>query len=239
MDGAEVGPNSGRTREGSKKDVIVQRLRSDIVTGEIPPGERLSEARLATRFGVSRMPVREALKELEGEGFVAIEERRGTFVRSVSRSEILDLFEVREAVEGMAARLCAGRVNNALLSQIDQTISDMAEHVRVADMDGYSRTDAEFHRLIVTGASNERLSDHYQLLIHNLHRGLLSSIVTRREGRMERSLTEHREIVRALHAHDSDEAETSMREHVRRGRLELEEEVITKFGDPTGPLPSA
>ncbi|MEV4974683.1 GntR family transcriptional regulator [Streptomyces scopuliridis] len=218
------------TRESSKRETILHLLRRDIVTGAVPPGERLSEARLATRFGVSRMPVREALKELEREGFVAIEERRGTFVRSVSRSEILDLFEVREAVEGMAARLCAARANNSFLDRIDQTIAEMAGHVRVANSDGYTRADAEFHGLIVAGASNERLSDHYRLLIQHLHRGLLSSIVTRREGRMKRSLAEHREIVRALHAHSADKAETAMREHVRRGRLELQEEVSTKFG---------
>jgi DNA-binding GntR family transcriptional regulator len=227
-----VDDDSNPNRESSKKDTIVHLLRSDIVSGAIPPGERLSEARLATRFGVSRMPVREAFKELEQEGFVAIEQRRGTFVRSVSRSEILDLFEVREAVEGMAARLCAARANNDFLDRIDQTIAEMAEHVRVFDSDGYTRTDAEFHGLIVAGASNERLSDHYRLLIQHLHRGLLSSIVTRREGRMERSLAEHRKIVRALHAHSADEAETTMREHVRRGRLELQEEVSTKFGGP-------
>jgi len=229
-----VNAETAPTRENSKRDVILDRLRRDIVTGAIPPGERLSEARLAARFGVSRMPVREALKDLEQEGFVAIEQRRGTFVRSVSRSEILDLFEVREAVEGMAARLCASRANNDWLARIDESIAEMAECVRVADSDGYSRTDAEFHGLIVQGASNERLSDHYRLLIQHLHRGLLSSIVTRREGRMERSLAEHQEIVRALHAHDPEGAELSMRDHVRRGRLELHEEVGAKFGASGG-----
>jgi DNA-binding GntR family transcriptional regulator len=214
----------------SKKELIIKHLRAEIVSGQIPPGVKLSEARLAERFGVSRMPVRDALKELESAGFVTIEQRRGTFVRGMSRSEILDLYEVREAVEGMAARLCAHRANNDLLAKLDEAIETMARQVEVLDMDGYSRTDERFHELILSGASNERLSDHYRLLFQHLHRGLLSSIVTRREGRMERSLAEHAEIMRALHAHDPRGAEDAMRNHVQRGRLELHDEVGVKFG---------
>jgi DNA-binding GntR family transcriptional regulator len=220
--------------EMSKKELIIQRLRAEIVSGEIAPGEKLSEARLAERFGVSRMPVRDAFKELENAGFVTVEQRRGTFVRRMSRSEILDLFEVREAVEGMAARLCAYRANNDLLAKMDEAIEAMSQQVKVLDMDGYSRTDERFHELIMSGASNERLSDHYRLLVQHLHRGLLSSIVTRREGRMDRSLGEHVEIMRALHAHDPQGAEDAMRKHVQRGRLELQDEVSAKFGTSTG-----
>jgi DNA-binding GntR family transcriptional regulator len=217
--------------EMSKKDLIIQQLRTEIVSGQIPPGVKLSEARLAERFGVSRMPVRDALKELESGGFVTIEQRRGTFVRGMSRSEILDLFEVREAVEGMAARLCAHRANNDLLAKLDEVIETMSRQVKVLDMDGYSRTDEQFHELILSGASNARLSDHYRLLIQHLHRGLLSSIVTRREGRMGRSLAEHVEIMRALHAHDPRGAEDAMRNHVQHGRLELQDEISVKFGE--------
>jgi DNA-binding GntR family transcriptional regulator len=101
------------------KDAIVSQLRQEIASGIIAFGEKLSEARLAQRFGVSRMPVREALKELEASGFVAIEHRRGTFVRRLSRPEILDLYEVREAVECMAARLCANRANNEIVAMLD------------------------------------------------------------------------------------------------------------------------
>ncbi|MFI6823439.1 GntR family transcriptional regulator [Micromonospora sp. NPDC050187] len=214
----------------SKKDAIVQRLRDEIVSGAIAPGEKLSEARLAERFGVSRMPVREAFKELEGAGFVSIERRRGTFVKSLSRHEILDLFEVREAVEGMTARLCANRASNEFLARIDEVMASMQDCVEAGDTDGYSAMDARLHELITEGAGNERLSDHYRLLVQHLSRGLLSSIVTRREGRMQRSLAEHRAVVYAIRARDADAAEEAMRAHVQRGRLELQDEVTTKFG---------
>src|SRR6202789_2779630 len=108
--------------KGSMKDAIVAQLRQEIASGVIPFGEKLSEARLAQRFGVSRMPVREALQELEASGFVSIEHRRGTFVRRLSRPEILDLYEVREAVEGMAARLCANRASNEIIALLDEVM---------------------------------------------------------------------------------------------------------------------
>ncbi|MGW3955583.1 GntR family transcriptional regulator [Streptomyces sp. NPDC004752] len=214
---------------GSMKDAIVRQLRQDIVSGAIAYGEKLSEARLAQRFGVSRMPVREALKELEGAGFVTIERRRGTFVKRLSRHEILDLFEVREAVEGMAARLCANRANNEIVARLDETMIALAAAVAAGDNDGYSATDERLHELIAEGAGNDRLTDHYRLLVQQLHRGLLSSIVTRRTGRMERSLAEHQAIIKAIRTHDADAAEQAMRAHVQQGRLELADEVSVKF----------
>jgi DNA-binding GntR family transcriptional regulator len=214
---------------GSMKDAIVAQLRQDIASGAIALGEKLSEARLAQRFGVSRMPVREALKELESAGFVTIEHRRGTFVRRLSRPEILDLYEVREAVECMAARLCASRASNEIVALLGEVMSALADAAQSGDTDGYSATDERLHELIMQGAGNAPLADYYRLLVQQLHRGLLSSIVTRREGRMERSLAEHRAIVAALRARDAQAAEAAMRAHVQQGRLELADEVQHKF----------
>ena len=214
---------------GAMKDAIVSQLRQEIAAGIIPFGEKLSEARLAQRFGVSRMPVREALKELEASGFVAIEHRRGTFVRRLSRPEILDLYEVREAVECMAARLCANRGSNEIIVLLGEVMFAMADAAERGDGEGYSAIDERLHELIMQGAGNGPLADYYRLLMQQLHRGLLSLIVTRREGRMERSLAEHRAIVSAIRARDAQAAEAAMRTHVQQGRLELADEVLHKF----------
>jgi DNA-binding GntR family transcriptional regulator len=215
--------------KGSMKDAIVSQLRQEIASGTIAFGEKLSEARLAKRFGVSRMPVREALKELEASGFVAIEHRRGTFVRRLSRPEILDLYEVREAVECMAARLCANRASNEIVARLDEVMFAMADAAERGDAEGYSATDERLHELIMQGAGNDPLADYYRLLKQQLHRGLLSLIVTRRAGRMERSFAEHRAIVGAIRARDAQGAEAAMRTHVQQGRLELADEVQHKF----------
>ena len=105
----------------------------------------------------------------------------------------------------------------------------MADAVERGDADGYSATDERLHELIMQGAGNGPLADYYRLLKQQLHRGLLSLIVTRREGRMERSLAEHRAIVGAIRARDAQAAETAMRTHVQQGRLELAAEVQHKF----------
>jgi DNA-binding GntR family transcriptional regulator len=215
--------------KGSMKDAIVSQLREEIASGTIAFGEKLSEARLAQRFGVSRMPVREALKELEAAGCVAIEHRRGTFVRRLSRREILDLYEVREAVECMAARLCADRATNDIVARLDEVMFAMGAAAQSGDAEGYIATDERLHELIMEGAGNSPLAAYYRLLVQQLHRGLLSSIVTRREGRMERSLAEHRALVGAIAARDAQAAEAAMRAHVQQGRLELADEVQHKF----------
>jgi DNA-binding GntR family transcriptional regulator len=226
---ADTSPAPVAAGKGSMKDAIVAQLRQEIASGAIALGEKLSEARLAQRFGVSRMPVREALKELEAAGFVTIEHRRGTFVRQLSRREILDLYEVREAVECMAARLCADRATNEIIAQLDEVMLAMGDAVARGDADGYIATDERLHRLIMQGAGNAPLADYYRLLVQQLHRGLLSSIVTQREGRMERSWGEHRTIVSAIQAREAQAAEAAMRAHVQQGRLELADEVQSKF----------
>jgi DNA-binding GntR family transcriptional regulator len=224
-----IPPRLADAGRGSMKDAVASQLRQEIAAGTIALGEKLSEARLAQRFGVSRMPVREALKELEAAGFVTIEHRRGTFVRRLSRREILDLYEVREAVECMAARLCASRASNETVARLDEAMLALADAVQGGDTEGYSAADERLHELIMQGAGNDPLADYYRLLVQQLHRGLLSLIVTRRAGRMERSLAEHRAIVAALRARDTEAAEAAMRTHVQRGRLELADEVQHKF----------
>ncbi|MCR1783988.1 GntR family transcriptional regulator [Nocardioides carbamazepini] len=215
--------------ERSKKEMIADELRREIGSGRIRPGEKLSEARLAARFGVSRMPVREALKELETAGFVSVEQRRGTFVKQMRKHDILDLFEVREAVEGMAARLCATRAGNELLSRIDEVMAEMHRVVEAGDIDVYGDVDARLHALIAEGSGNDRLREHYRLLVQHINRGLLSSIVSQRAGRVTRSFDEHVRLVAALQSRDGDAAEAAMRKHVRSGRAELQDEVAAKF----------
>jgi DNA-binding GntR family transcriptional regulator len=163
--------------------------------------------------------------------FVIIEQRRGTFVRGVSQRQMVDLYEVREALEGMAARLCATRATSELLTELDELIAQMAETVRQGDAQGFISKDERLHELVFQGAANERLLDHYGLLIDHLHRNYLSTVVTRREGRLDRSLAEHRGVVEAIRMRDGDLAEEAMRTHVRQGRQELAQQMIqTKLG---------
>ncbi|HEV7962210.1 MAG TPA: GntR family transcriptional regulator [Actinoplanes sp.] len=224
--GTTGGQAPQEAQHGSMKDAVVEALRADIVSGALPPGTKLSEARLAERFGTSRMPVREALQVLARADFVVAEQRRGTFVRGVSQRQVVDLFEVREAIEGMAARLCASRASAALLASLDEIIERMRTAAGSDDSIGFIAADEELHSAIFEGSANERLLDHYGLLIDHLHRNYLSTVVTRRPGRMARSFAEHQAIVEAIRMRNADMAEQAMRQHVRLGLQELAEQMV-------------
>ncbi|MGG7464655.1 GntR family transcriptional regulator [Plantibacter sp. YIM 135347] len=210
----------------SMRESIAEVLRSEIVQGTLAPGTKLSEGRLAERFGTSRMPVREALQTLARADFVIVEQRRGTFVRGVSQREIVDLYEVREALEGMAARLCAVRASEELLDRLDALMAQMAAAVEANDSVSYIQADEQMHASVFEGSANLRLMDQYRLLTDHLHRNYLSTVVTRRPGRLTRSMTEHQAIVEAVRMRDADSAERAMRHHVVQGRQELAQQMM-------------
>lgn len=203
------------------KDQIVASLRQEIIDGDLVPGQKVSESKLAARYGVSRTPVREAIKQLEIENLVTVERRRGTFVKRLSIRDVMDLYEVREGLEMIAAKLCAQRADNRIISELDVVLDDMESLVRAGDREQYLERDRALHTLIFDGANNPRLVDHYQLLTNHIARDVLGTIVTGVEGRMARSLAEHRKIVQAITLRDGASAERHMREHVQTGRDEL------------------
>jgi DNA-binding GntR family transcriptional regulator len=216
------------------KHAIAQALREAIVDGEFRPGEKLSEARLAERFGVSRTPVREALKELEVEDLVTVRRRSGTFVKQLTRREVMELYEVREAIEGMAARLCAERASAATLKRIDRVMARLAKSVDRDDGDAFLKLDSDLHELIFIGADNQRLTEQYRILVQHMHREQLGFVITRRPGRLARSFAEHEAIVHALHDRSPDGAEFAMRTHVQRGRAEIAEALVASGAPENG-----
>jgi DNA-binding GntR family transcriptional regulator len=191
------------------------KLTQAIVSGEFAPGERLSEADLARRFGISRGPIREALGRLEGK-LVTRMPRVGVSVIKLSREKLINLFAVREALEGMAARLAAERMTDAEIADLDQLLEQHRGHADVASGAAYYQAgqDDDFHFRIVRAARNEQLE--HMLLEElyfklKLYRYRLSS----NPGRPLRALAEHRTIVEAIGSRDADAAEAAMRMHIR------------------------
>jgi DNA-binding GntR family transcriptional regulator len=205
----------------SIKDEIVAALRVDIVNGTLMPGQKLSESRLAEMYGVGRTPVREAIKQLEAEKLVSVERRRGTFVKRLTPRDVMDLLEVRQAIEALAAALCAQRATGAQVAELDAILDRMEPAVRAGDQRTYLACDDELHRAIFESSGNPRLVDHYNLLLNQMQRDVLAKIVSGVEGRMDRSLAEHKAIIRAISVRDPQGAEAAMRVHVRAGRHEL------------------
>jgi DNA-binding GntR family transcriptional regulator len=186
-----------------------------IISGELAPRSSLSEMALSETFGVSRTPIREALKQLQIEGLVEIRPRVGTFVAVPSRRDLTEMFQMKELLEGAAARLLAfrGTVPELDLLQVNMRAAD--EAARDGDTDRFAELVHEFHGLIVTGADNGKLEAHYRTLMNQLVYPRLVRASLSRPGRLMASDNEHRRVVDLILAKDGDGAERVMREHVR------------------------
>ncbi|MGW5019944.1 GntR family transcriptional regulator [Streptomyces cacaoi] len=199
----------------SARSRVISELRGRIISGELAPGTSLSEIVLSEAFGVSRTPVREALKQLQTEGLVDIRPRVGTFVSAPSRREITELFQMKELLEGAAARLLAQRGRVVELKQLEENLLRADEAVRKGGQDRYAELVHEFHDLIMRGADNAKLADHYQTLMNQLAYHRLVHTSLSQPGRATRSESEHHHVLELIRAKDGDGAERVMREHVR------------------------
>lgn len=193
---------------------LLDRLRRLVLHGDYPPGSQLAELALAQEFEVSRTPVREALKQLENEGLVEIRPKVGTFVRTPTRREIVELFELKQGLEGLAAGLFARRGRIPELDVLERNLDASDEAAAANDSVRYAELVHEFHWTLVLGADNAKLVEHYERLMNQLayHRIVLRTV--RHAGRISMSTDEHRSVVEALRAKDAIGAEFAMRDHV-------------------------
>ena len=203
-------PRGGVTDRAS----LLERLRSTVLSGRYAPGEMMPEAVLAEEFGVSRTPVREVLKQLQNEGLVEIRPRVGTFVRMPTRREIVELFQLKESLEGLAAGLLARRGPVPELDVLASNLERSDVAVRRGDAATYAELVHDFHWTIVRGADNHKLVEHYQRLMNQLayHRIVVRTI--ERPGRLAASTREHHSVLEAIRLKDAIGAESAMRVHV-------------------------
>ncbi|MEO5663414.1 MAG: GntR family transcriptional regulator [Nocardioides sp.] len=186
--------------------------------GAVGPGLNLSELALAQEFGVSRTPVREALKQLQSEGLVEIRPRVGTFVTAPSPREISELFEVKELLEGAAARLLAQRGRVRELDELEETVRLADVAVARNQQERYAGLVTQFHDLIIRGADNAKLAAHYRMLMNQLAYPRLVTTSLRQPGRPLESDREHHLVLELIVAKDGDSAERVIRDHVRAAR---------------------
>ncbi|PAZ14801.1 GntR family transcriptional regulator [Streptomyces sp. SA15] len=206
---------------GSAQGRVITEMRRRIISGELPAGGSLSEIALAESFGVSRTPVREALKQLQTEGLVEIRPRVGTFVTAPSRREITELFEMKELLEGAAARLLAQRGRVPELDRLEQNLVEADAAVAADDKARYAELVEEFHDLLITGADNAKLEAHYRILMNQLAYSRLVTTSLSQPGRALQSDREHHHVLELIIAKDGHSAERVMRDHVRASRLAL------------------
>ena len=202
-------------RDTSLSKLVRDDMLALILKGVLVAGQRINEPDVATRLQVSRVPVREALRELESSGLVVSRKHSGVFVRQLDAREIRDLYQMRGLLDGFAGR-CAAQLPAApldtLLAALDAFIAAMRQAAKQRDVQRYYAENLRFHWAIVEAAGNQQLSDTYRGIVQKLHLSRLKNLS--QDVGMQASIAEHVEIVKALRSTDAARCETLMAHHV-------------------------
>ncbi len=200
----------------SLQQLVYGWVKDAILSGRFEPGTRLVEQSLSKELGVSRSPLREALRRLEQEGLVRAAPRRGVSVVAPSVRDVDDVYAIRAALEGLAARLAAGRVDETAEVRLARILDRMERAIARGELKLAASADASFHAAILEYGGNGRLVDLSSGLADLVRRVRLAVLAQR--GRAEAALAEHREILEALAHRDPARAERHMQSHIARAR---------------------
>jgi len=207
---------SGRRSRGNGRPTLAndlrRRLSDAIMAGELGPGSRLDESELAARYGVSRTPVREALRQLAAVGLAEYRPHRGVIVAFPAQRRVAEMFEVMAELEAICARLAALRMDAGERRELDNLHQKSLEHVRAGRMDDYDAANTVFHALLYRGARNQFLEETTLSVRQRMQPFRRNQF--RLLGRLGNSFAEHDKVVEAVLRGDAGAAEAAMREHV-------------------------
>ncbi len=201
------------------REVVCESLREAIRNGTLKPGERLMEIQLAEQLGVSRTPVREAIRKLELEGYVIMMPRRVTYVANMYMSDISAIFAIRSALESLSNGLAAKRITPDELEHLQNLLVMLKPYVEQMDMEKIVELDIEFHDLLYHASRNKRLVG----IISNLRDQLtrFRTLSMSYPGRLEATMEEHKSIVDAIAAGDSEAARQAAEKHMENSESTL------------------
>lgn len=194
------------------RDVVFKTLRQAILKGELAPGERLMEIQLADRLGVSRTPIREAIRKLELEGLVLMIPRKGAEVAKISEQNLRDVLEVRRSLEELAISLSCERITEEEMRELEEIQTQFATAVKEGDAMKIAQADENYHELIYNSTRNQKLVQILNNLREQMYRYRLEYI--KDEDKRQILLIEHDHILKALSLRHVDEARRAIREHI-------------------------
>lgn len=207
---------------------VAERLRQRIFNHELTPGTWIDEQKLAEQYGISRTPLREALKVLASEGVVELKPRRGCYVTEISRQDMDDIFPLMAMLEGRCALEAVRRAKPADLRALKAIHERLEVAAKEGRIDAFFEANQEFHRLIQELANNRWLLSVIQDLRKVLKLSRLHSLSL--EGRLQQSLEEHRAIMAAFEANDAEQAEKHMQDHLLSSRQALARQYDSNTG---------
>ena len=216
------------------REKIVESIREAIIRGHLKAGERVAESEIAERLGISRTPVREAFRQLESEGFLTVTPRRGAVVSPITEKDVLEFYQLKSILEGHAARIATGRLSDRDIRRMEELNNQLEDYARKGDPKACYRVHNEFHEVFLRACGNEKLYKLVQNLVQQFQRFRISLSVS---GKLDRSIEQHRAIVRAFEARDPDLAEQLVKENAVYGGETLIREVLDR--DRTGERPEA
>lgn len=193
-------------------EMVYEALRDAIVNQTLKPGERLMETELAEEIGVSRTPVREAIRKLELEGYVVMIPRKGAYVSGLSIKDINEVFEIRGTLEALAAGLSAERATEEEIEEMKKDLEMEAHLWETSDLLKTIEIDIKFHEQIYKSARNSRLLTMIKELREQVQRFRTTTLAV--PGRMKFALDEHRKILAAIAARDVETAQLAAEEHI-------------------------
>ncbi|GFN21747.1 GntR family transcriptional regulator [Thermanaeromonas sp. C210] len=203
------------------REIVFETLREAILSGQLKAGERLMEVQLAEEMGVSRTPVREAIRKLELEGLVVMVPRKGAYVAGISTKDITEVFEIRSALESLAAALACERITEEELEELERLLVQVAECAEKNDLETLIQVDTRFHNVLYRASRNERLAQIINNLGDQIQRFRTTSLAT--PGRMKEALEEHKALVEAITARDVELAQRLAQEHIENAENRLME----------------
>lgn len=194
------------------RDVVFNTLRQAILTGELKPGERLMEIHLADKLGVSRTPIREAIRKLELEGLVTMIPRKGAEVARITEKSMNDVLEVRRAMDALCAELACERITDEETEQLRQACVAFEMAVKTRDVKKIAQADVELHDIIVKATGNQRLVQLINNLSEQMYRYRFEYI--KDTSQHQRLIEEHRVIYESILKKDRETASQAARVHI-------------------------
>lgn len=210
------------------REIVYEELKRQILVGEIAPGTRMMEVELADVMGVSRTPVREAIRKLEKEGLVTIEPRKGAYASNVSIKDMVDVLEVRQGLEGMAAAIASGKITETQKTELLQVVEKYKTAVASANIDEIIKYDEEFHSMIISISGNKTLMQVFSTVQELALR--FRYIYYDDFNRYESMPREHQLIEEAIMSGDSEKARVAAGDHVSKLKEFILNEGEKAFG---------
>lgn len=194
------------------RDVVFNTLRQAILTGELKPGERLMEIHLANRLGVSRTPIREAIRKLELEGLVTMIPRRGAEVAQITEKSMSDVLEVRRAMDALCAELACDRITEEELAKLEVACENFEKATKTKDVKKIAQADVELHDIILQATGNQRLIQLINNLSEQMYRYRFEYI--KDFSQHETLVEEHKMIYESLMSRDKERASEAAKVHI-------------------------